>query len=100
MTRPAPSRIERGHRDRTSDIPQRLPDLVADLADEVAPLLDRPWAVFGHSMGATVGHELVRLGGTSSAMLEIPEIRRLALPAVRSDHRLAEPRHAGPGTAP
>lgn len=97
---------------------------VADLttlAAEVAAELprDRPMAVFGHSMGATVGYEVARLlpvthlflsapasasarrldtsdddrlvadvrrlGGSGAALLEHPEIRRLALPAIRHD---------------
>jgi medium-chain acyl-[acyl-carrier-protein] hydrolase len=38
----------------------RAAPLVEALAAGVAPLLDRPFAVFGHSMGALVGFELVR----------------------------------------
>ena len=34
--------------------------LVAALADAMAPALDRPWAFFGHSMGALVGFETCR----------------------------------------
>ncbi|MFF3071772.1 thioesterase II family protein [Kitasatospora sp. NPDC057904] len=114
-------------------IPPDLAAMVAELADAVGPLLDRPWAVFGHSMGATVGHELAlhllrrghrapahvfvsareapqhhrggtvhllddaalcaelaRLGGTDPAVLELPELLRLVLPAVRGDYRLIE----------
>jgi pyochelin biosynthesis protein PchC len=49
-----------GREDRLNDaLPEELTELVEGLARAVAPLLDRPWAVFGHSMGATVGHELV-----------------------------------------
>lgn len=49
-----------GREDRLDEpLPAELPKLVAALGRAVAPLLDRPWAVFGHSMGATVGHELV-----------------------------------------
>jgi pyochelin biosynthesis protein PchC len=48
-----------GREDRIAEpFPADFPSMVADLADAVAPLLDRPWAVFGHSMGAAVGHEL------------------------------------------
>jgi medium-chain acyl-[acyl-carrier-protein] hydrolase len=39
---------------------RRLPDLVTDLATELAPWLDRPYALFGHSMGALVSFELAR----------------------------------------
>jgi surfactin synthase thioesterase subunit len=49
-----------GREDRMDEpLPKELPELVAGLAMAVEPLLDRPWAVFGHSMGATVAHELV-----------------------------------------
>ncbi|MFC9331194.1 thioesterase II family protein [Kitasatospora sp. NPDC057015] len=49
-----------GREDRLDvPFPPDLPTLVGDLAKAVAPLLDRPWAVFGHSMGATTAHELV-----------------------------------------
>ncbi|MFI8520126.1 thioesterase II family protein [Streptomyces sp. NPDC085481] len=49
-----------GREDRMDEpLPKELPELVAGLARAVEPLLDRPWAVFGHSMGATVAHELV-----------------------------------------
>lgn len=34
--------------------------LVADLLDTLRPLLDRPWSVFGHSMGASIGYALAR----------------------------------------
>lgn len=39
---------------------RRLPSLITDLAAAVLPLLDRPYVVFGHSMGALVSFELVR----------------------------------------
>jgi medium-chain acyl-[acyl-carrier-protein] hydrolase len=42
--------------------------LVRALADALPPWLDRPWALFGFSMGSWVGFELVR------------ELRRRALP--------------------
>lgn len=38
--------------------PASLQALVGDLAHALRPALTRPWALFGHSMGATVGHEL------------------------------------------
>lgn len=37
-----------------------LPDLVRDLAAHVRPLLDRPFAFYGHSNGALVAFELAR----------------------------------------
>ena len=39
---------------------RRLGPLVTDLADALDPLLDRPFALFGHSMGALVAFELAR----------------------------------------
>ncbi|MEX3105829.1 thioesterase II family protein [Streptomyces sp. ST1020] len=46
--------------------PTTLSDLAEGAAGELLPLLDRPTAVFGHSMGATVGYELLRLLERSS----------------------------------
>jgi surfactin synthase thioesterase subunit len=37
-----------------------LRTLVRQLADDLAPMLDRPWAVLGHSMGAWIAFELSR----------------------------------------
>lgn len=37
-----------------------LPDLVQALTSAIAPLLDRPFAFFGHSMGAAIAFELAR----------------------------------------
>src|SRR5947209_14514516 len=41
--------------------------LVAELADAIRPLLDKPFALFGHSLGALLAYELARrlrdLGG-------------------------------------
>jgi surfactin synthase thioesterase subunit len=39
--------------------PTAIAPLVADLADELGPVLERPYAVFGHSLGALLGFELV-----------------------------------------
>jgi medium-chain acyl-[acyl-carrier-protein] hydrolase len=39
----------------------RLVSLEDDLAEAIAPYLDRPFAFFGHSMGALVSFELTRL---------------------------------------
>src|SRR6185312_10761207 len=38
----------------------RVEELVADLFPHVATILDRPLAVYGHSMGALVAFEVVR----------------------------------------
>jgi medium-chain acyl-[acyl-carrier-protein] hydrolase len=38
----------------------QLEPLLADLAPAIRPYLDKPFVFFGHSMGATIGFELVR----------------------------------------
>ena len=128
-----PIRIEQlcvqypGRQDRLAEA--FAPDIPA-LVDAVAAALptDRPLALFGHSMGATVAFEAARrlrpvhlflsapstgrealdistearllasvklLGGSGASLLDHPEIRRLALPAIRHDleilreHRIA-----------
>lgn len=40
--------------------PTRMEPLVAELARVLEPVLDRPFAFFGHSMGAKVAYELAR----------------------------------------
>jgi surfactin synthase thioesterase subunit len=48
-----------GREHRLNDpFPDDIPTLVTELAEAMTPWLDRPWAMFGHSMGATVAHEL------------------------------------------
>ena len=37
-----------------------MPELVTSLADEIEAWLDRPYALFGHSMGALIAFELAR----------------------------------------
>ena len=37
-----------------------LPDLIDALAEVITPLLDKPFAFFGHSMGAVIAFELAR----------------------------------------
>lgn len=49
----------RGSRFRETPF-QRLNDLIPAVADGLEPLLDRPYAFFGHSMGALVAFELAR----------------------------------------
>lgn len=64
-----PGREDRFHEQPIADLDR----LVAVLADEVVELLDRPWVVFGHSMGAVLAWALVRrleqLGEPSPAHL-------------------------------
>jgi medium-chain acyl-[acyl-carrier-protein] hydrolase len=50
-----------GHGNRISEpLFTALPDIVAHLGPALAPLLDRPFAFFGHSMGALIGFEISR----------------------------------------
>ncbi|WP_078843430.1 thioesterase II family protein [Streptomyces albus] len=50
-----------GRENRFRETPyRRLDELVEALAQAVEPLLDRPHAWFGHSMGALIGYELCR----------------------------------------
>jgi surfactin synthase thioesterase subunit len=75
----------------------RLAPLVRTLADALLPILDRPFALFGHSLGGLIAFELVRLlrrrGGPLPAHLFISATRAPTtpspLPAVR-DASLAE----------
>lgn len=63
---------------------RRLNPLIADLHHALLPLLDRPFAIFGHSMGALLGFELVRhlrrRGGPQPAHLLLAAFRAPQLP--------------------
>jgi medium-chain acyl-[acyl-carrier-protein] hydrolase len=76
-----PGREER----RTEEPVRRMEPLVAMLADELRPLLDRPVAFFGHSMGALIAFELARslrrAGRALPARLFISAYRSPELPA-------------------
>jgi medium-chain acyl-[acyl-carrier-protein] hydrolase len=51
-----------GRETRIAEAPfERMEALVAALADAIQPYLARPFAFFGHSMGAAVAFELARL---------------------------------------
>ena len=50
-----------GREDRLGEAPfDRLAPLIAGLSDAIRPYLDKPFAFFGHSMGAIVAFELTR----------------------------------------
>jgi medium-chain acyl-[acyl-carrier-protein] hydrolase len=50
-----------GREDRLGEPPMiRIPQVVASLSEALAPLLDRPFALFGHSVGAVSVFELAR----------------------------------------
>lgn len=51
-----------GHGNRLREpLFDRLPQLIDTLAEQISPYLDKPFAFFGHSMGALIGFELARL---------------------------------------
>jgi len=51
-----------GRENRRREAPYRsLPRVVSDLADELRPYLDAPFAFFGHSMGSFIGFEVARI---------------------------------------
>ena len=62
---------------------RRVGPLVAALGEALAPYLDRPFALFGHSMGALVAFELARHLRRTSA----PPPSRLLLAAFRAPDR-------------
>ena len=50
-----------GHGKRLREKPfHKIPDLVQPLTQAILPLLNRPYAFFGHSMGALVAYEVIR----------------------------------------
>ncbi len=74
----------------------RLAPLVESMAGAILPLLDRPFAFFGHSMGALIGFELIRYLQKEHQPMPIcffasgrgaPQIRHKTL----LHHRLPEP---------
>lgn len=74
----------------------RLSPLVGLLNESIAPLLDKPFAFFGHSMGALVAFELTRMlrrqGGPQPFHLYVSGLRAPQLPRTGLDvHRLSDP---------
>ncbi len=68
----------RGVRQRMAPLAE-IDALIALLADDVRPWLERPFAIFGHSMGALLGlelaHALRREAGVSPAWLGVSACR-------------------------
>jgi pyochelin biosynthetic protein PchC len=122
-----------GREDRLREEPcGAMDELTGALTEALDDLADKPVWYFGHSMGASVAHEVARrravrggpppehlivsarpgparqkpgdkhldedrlwadvcaLGGTDARLLAMPEIRAMALPAIRGDYRLIE----------
>ena len=64
-------------------LPSSLSMIVREVADAVTPYLDKPFALFGHSMGGAIAFEVVRaLRGRGQPMPE-----RLFVSACRAPHR-------------
>jgi medium-chain acyl-[acyl-carrier-protein] hydrolase len=62
-----------GHGDRLKELPfQNLAELTEALVPELHPYLDRPYALFGHSMGALISFEVAR-----QLQLHQPSLHRL-----------------------
>lgn len=77
-----------GRENRWGEEPfRRVEPLVRALAAEVVPLLDRPYVLFGHSMGALLAFELARLlrsvGHRGPAWLFLSAFRAPDLPPWR-----------------
>jgi medium-chain acyl-[acyl-carrier-protein] hydrolase len=77
-----------GRENRIGEEPaRRIADLVPLIADKLAPLLDRPFALFGHSMGALTAYgltlELATRGAPAPVMLIVSARRAPHLPPTR-----------------
>jgi medium-chain acyl-[acyl-carrier-protein] hydrolase len=73
----------------------RLEILVSEIAQNLTPFLDKPFAIFGHSMGALISFELTRLLGSEYGLTPLhlfisarraPQIPRIKPPL----HKLPE----------
>lgn len=85
-----------GRESRFGDPPfTRMGPLVADLADGIAAAADRPYALFGHSMGARVVFEVARrlrtLGGPQPRYLFVSGCRAPHLPPRPPTGHLTDP---------
>jgi len=83
--------------------------LVAELADAAEALLDRPLAIFGHSMGALLGYEVARelrrrerppLSALVVSACRAPHLRTHGQPVPRGDAELAGLLRSWGGTPP
>jgi medium-chain acyl-[acyl-carrier-protein] hydrolase len=72
-----------GRENRVAEPPfRRMPPLVNALTEAIRPYLDRPFAIFGHSMGALVAFELAR----ALRRAGLPQPSRLFLSSHRAPH--------------
>ena len=65
----------------------RLSLLVEALAEAILPLLDKPFAFFGHSLGSLVSFELARRSLGEASGTSCPPVRTSAGPAPQIPHR-------------
>jgi surfactin synthase thioesterase subunit len=72
-----------GRQQRVGEPPfRRMEPLVAALGDVLAPHLDRPYVLFGHSMGALVAFEVAR----RLRQMDAPAPAALVISAARAPH--------------
>ena len=62
---------------------RQIDDMVADAAAALRPFLDRPFVIFGHSLGALLGYELVRHWRNEDG----PQPHHLIVSGHRAPHR-------------
>jgi surfactin synthase thioesterase subunit len=99
-----------GRRARADEPLITSPDvLVAELADAAQALVDRPLAIFGHSMGALLGYEVARalrrracppLSALVVSACRAPSVRAARPPVPRTDAELADVLSSWGGTPP
>lgn len=74
---------------------RQMEPLVRALAAELPPFLDRPFALFGHSMGAVIGFELARLlratGGAEPQVLFVSASRSPEIDDGKREYALPDP---------
>lgn len=86
-----------GRETRMAEPPlHRMTDLTEALVPAIAPLLERPYAVFGHSLGGLIGFEFARAvrrqGGREPIRLLVSSRRPPQVPSPRGPiHQLPEP---------
>jgi medium-chain acyl-[acyl-carrier-protein] hydrolase len=86
-----------GHGERMRECPERrIAPLLRDICAAALPFLDRPFALFGHSMGAVIAFELARLlecdHHLTARHLFVSGHRAPSCPGVRSKiHHLPSP---------
>lgn len=83
-----------GRENRLRDQPiANMVDLIGQLSDVLEPALDRPYALFGHSMGALIAFEFARRSQqVQNAPLQLFLSGRNA-PKIAYPHELENPRH-------